>query len=68
VCSSDLEVEKVDGDYLFRVPNYPRTEFADQPEYEFIMEGNDKDGNKTLVKLPLYVVNTQMSYEGGKNE
>lgn len=61
-------VEKTDGAYLFRVPNHPRAEFADQPEYQFVVEGVDKDGNKTVVKLPLFVVNTQVSYEGGQNE
>ncbi|NLI78750.1 MAG: hypothetical protein GX442_20210 [Candidatus Riflebacteria bacterium] len=61
-------VEKTNGAYLFRVPNHPRAEFADQPEYQFVVEGVDKDGNKTVVKLPLYVVNTQVSYEGGQNE
>jgi len=63
-----MEVEKVDGSYLFRIPNYPRAEYADQPEYLFVMEGADKDGNKTVVRLPLYVLNTQMSVEGGRNE
>ncbi|HEY9071556.1 MAG TPA: hypothetical protein VIV61_14950 [Candidatus Ozemobacteraceae bacterium] len=62
------EVEKSESGYLFRVPNYPRSEYADQPEYQFVMEGADKDGNKTVVRLPLFVVNTQMAVEGGRNE
>lgn len=62
------EVDKDGNSYMFRVPNYPRSEYADQPEYQFVMEGADKDGNKTLVRLPLYVVNTQMAVEGGRNE
>jgi len=61
-------VEMSDGSYLFRVPNYPRSEYKDQPEYQFVMEGADKDGNRTVVRLPLYVVNTQMAVEGGRNE
>ncbi|HOT27020.1 MAG TPA: hypothetical protein PLU72_02450 [Candidatus Ozemobacteraceae bacterium] len=62
------EVDKDDSSYMFRVPNYPRNEYKDQPEYQFVMEGADKDGNKTVVRLPLYVVNTQMAVEGGRNE
>ncbi|RCK77875.1 MAG: hypothetical protein OZSIB_2034 [Candidatus Ozemobacter sibiricus] len=61
-------IEKVDGAYLFRVPNYPRSEYADQPVYQFVMEGKDDAGNQTVVKVPLYVVNTAVSYEGGRNE
>ena len=56
------------GSYLFRKPNYPRSEYADQPEFEFVMECSDKDDNKTEVRLPLYVVNTQASFEGGRTE
>jgi len=66
--SDGTEVDKEGNSYMFRVPNYPRTEYTDQPEYQFVMEGADKDGNKTLVRLPLYVVNTQMAVEGGRNE
>lgn len=62
------EIDRDDGSYMFRVPNYPRSEYADQPEYTFVMEGADKDGNKTVVRLPLFVVNTQMAVEGGRNE
>lgn len=61
-------VEKIDGAFLFRVPNYPRTEYADQPVYQFVMEGKDDSGNLTEVKVPLYVVNTAVSYEGGQNQ
>ncbi len=61
-------VEKVDGAFLFRVPNYPRAEYADQPVYQFVMEGKDDSGNLTTVKVPLYVVNTAVSYEGGQNQ
>jgi hypothetical protein len=66
--SNGNRIDKTDGAYLFRVPNFPRQQFADQPEYTFIMIGLDKDGNKTEVKLPLYVVNTQVSFEGGQNQ
>ncbi len=66
--SDGIEIDKDGNSYMFRVPNYPRTEYKDQPEYQFVMEGADKDGNKTVVRLPLYVVNTQMAVEGGRNE
>ncbi|MEW6710984.1 MAG: hypothetical protein AB1403_14250 [Candidatus Riflebacteria bacterium] len=62
------EVEK-DGDgYLFRVPNYPREKYEDQPEYFFTVFTADKDGNSTSVKMPLYVVDNQAAFEGGRNE
>ncbi len=62
------EVQKVGGSYMFRIPNYPRAEYQDQPDYEMVIQGLDKAGNKTAVQLPLYVVNTQTSFEGGRNE
>lgn len=62
------EVEKADGAFLFRVANYPRDTFKDQPEYEFVTEGSDNAGNHSEVRVPLYVVNTQASFEGGKSE
>jgi hypothetical protein len=65
---TDEVVEKTDGAYFFRVPNYPREEYTDQPGYEFVMEGADEAGNQSVMRLPVYVVNTQSSIEGGKNE
>jgi len=59
-------VEKTDNAYLFRRPNYPRAEFADEPEYEFVMQGKDKAGNRAEVRVPLYVVDTQASFETGQ--
>ena len=61
-------IDKVDNAYLFRVGNFPREQFQDQPEYEFLMDGADAAGNKTSVRVPLFVVNTQASFEGGKAE
>lgn len=62
------EVEKDGNSYLFRVPNFPRESYADQPEYYFVAKGSDKSGNLTTVRTPLYVVNTQAAFEGGRNQ
>lgn len=71
-CSIEIasggEYEKEDGAYLFRVPNYPRENYDTQPDYEFVMKSADVDGNVTVVRLPLFVLDTQVSYEGGRNE
>jgi hypothetical protein len=66
----NAEDEKVkDGEaYLFRVPNYPREKYADQPDYYFLAKSFDKDGNMTTVRMPLYVVDTQAAFEGGRNQ
>ncbi|MFZ2959668.1 MAG: hypothetical protein WA705_22505 [Candidatus Ozemobacteraceae bacterium] len=66
--SSGQDVAKIDAAYLFRVANFPRETYKDQPEYEFVMDGADEAGNRTEVRVPLYVVNTQASFEGGKAE
>lgn len=71
----DAKIEDADGNeiakdgagYLFRVPNYPRDDYKDQPEYFFTANASDKDGNITTIRMPLYVVNTQAVFEGGKN-
>ncbi len=62
------EVEKEGNSYLFRVPNFPRDNYADQPEYFFVAKGSDKSGNLTTVRTPLYIVNTQAAFEGGSNQ
>ncbi|PKL50461.1 MAG: hypothetical protein CVV42_02905 [Candidatus Riflebacteria bacterium HGW-Riflebacteria-2] len=68
VDANDKEVER-DGDaYLFRVPNYPRAEYKDQPDYYFTTSAADKDGNLTTIRMPLYIVNTQAAFEGGRNQ
>jgi hypothetical protein len=68
VYADGTEVEK-DGDaYLFRVPNYPRADYEDQPEYFFTTSAADEDGNMTTIRMPLYVVNTQAAFEGGRNQ
>jgi hypothetical protein len=66
----DTPVEKVDNAYLFRKHNLDGEgkPVEGEPEYEFVAKGNDKDGNATVVRLPLYIVNTQVSYEGGRTE
>jgi hypothetical protein len=61
-------VKKESGKYLFRVPNFPREQYEDQPEYFFVAKGKDKGGNLTTVRMPLYVVNQRVAYEGGRNE
>lgn len=61
-------VEKTGNGYLFRVPNFPRDEYSDQPEYFFVAKGVDESGNLTTVRMPLYVVNTQAAFEGGRNQ
>ncbi len=62
------EVEKDGAAYLFRVPNYPREEYKDQPEYFFVSKAMDKSGNLTTVRMPLYIVNIQAAFEGGRNQ
>lgn len=55
-----------DGSFMFRVPNYPRAEYSDQPEYKFMVRSTDEYGNKVEVTVPLYVVSTRVYYEGGQ--
>jgi hypothetical protein len=62
------EVMKDGASYMFRVPNYPREQYQDQPEYFFTTVANDKDGNVTTIRMPLYVVDTSAAFEGGKNQ
>ena len=62
------DVSKVDSGYLFRVPNYPREKYEDQPEYFFVAKAKDKEGNLTTIRMPLYVVDTQAAFEGGRNQ
>lgn len=62
------DVDKTENAYLFRVPNYPRDKYSDQPEYFFVAKAQDKEGNVTTVRMPLYVVDTQAAFEGGRNQ
>ena len=62
------EVEKDGKAYLFRVPNYPREDYKDQPEYFFVSKAMDKSGNLTTVRMPLHIVNIQAAFEGGRNQ
>lgn len=68
-------VEKQEGEcYMFRVPNYPRSEYKDQPEYYFYAKAVDKagdeegEGNYTEIKIPVYVVNSAASFEVSNNK
>ncbi len=62
------EVEKTGNGYLFRVPNFPRESYEDQPEYFFVARSSDQSGNLTTVRTPLYVVNIQAAFESGHNQ
>ncbi len=62
------QVDKDGNAYMFRVPNYPRDQYPDEPEYVFVTTATDKDGNVTTIRMPLYVVNTAAAFEGGKNQ
>ena len=66
--STGQDVAKTDGAYMFRVANYPRDSYKDQPDYEFLVEGSDEAGNHSEIRIPIFVVNTQASFEGGKAE
>lgn len=67
VKGQENSIQKTDNSYLFRQPNFPRAEYADQPEYEFIVQGLDAEGNRTEVRVPLFVVDTQASFEAGQS-
>jgi len=67
VYADGKEVEKDGDSYLFRVPNYPRDKYEDQPEYFFTALSTDKDGNSTSIKMPLYIVDTMAAFEGSHN-
>lgn len=57
-------VEKVGDAYLFRVQNYPVEEHKDQEVYTFIARAKDLSGNVTEIAVPVYVVDSQTSFEG----
>ena len=56
-------VEKTDNAYLFRVPNYPRETYKDQPDYYFVAKAVDNSNNITTIRIPLYVVDSSASFE-----
>lgn len=62
------EVEKDGAGYLFRVPNFPREKYDDQPDFYFSAVASDQDGNTTSIRMPLYIVDTQAAFEGGRNQ
>ncbi len=62
------EVDKTENAYLFRVPNYPREEYKDQPEFFFVAKAKDKEGNISTIRMPLYIVDQQAAFEGGRNQ
>ena len=75
-------VEKTDNAYIFRVANYPRDAYQDQPDYYFVARAADKDysfdsnnkkvqgttdRNVTTVRIPLYVVENKATFEKSGN-
>lgn len=73
--SDGTVIDKQEGEsYMFRVPNYPRSEYKDQPEYYFYAKAVDKagdkegEGNYTEIKIPVYVVNSAASFEVSNNK
>ncbi len=66
--SNGTEIQPdANGGYLFRVPNYPREDYSDQPDYYFEAQAEDVSKNLTKIKAPLYIVNTSASFEGSTN-
>ncbi len=61
--STTTKVGKQNGAYIFRVANYPRTTYKDQPEYYFSAYVADTEGNQTVLKIPVYVINSNASFE-----
>ena len=56
--------QESDGSYLFRIANYPKKNFEDQPYYFFEAEVQDCAMNTTKVRIPLNIVNTSANFEG----
>lgn len=56
--------QESDGSYLFRIANYPKKNFEDQPYYFFEAEVQDCAMNTTKVRIPLNIVNTTANFEG----
>lgn len=55
------------GGYLFRIPNFPRNSYGDQPDYYFEAEASDVSKNLTKIQAPLYVIDTSASFESTSN-
>ena len=55
------------GEYLFRIPNYPREDYQDQPDYFFEATAKDVSQNLTKITGPVYIVNNTASFEGSTN-
>lgn len=62
----DRMVRNEDGSFMFRVQNYPREEYADQPEYNLLVRSTDNAGNRVELELPLYIVETRAYYDRGE--
>ncbi|MBR4328519.1 MAG: hypothetical protein IKP71_01565 [Candidatus Riflebacteria bacterium] len=60
-------VEKSDNSYMFRIANYPRASYKDQPEYFFVAKATDEGGNITTIRLPIYVLNSSATFETSAN-
>lgn len=63
----DRVVVSDDGkSFMFRLPNYPREQFQDQPEYRLLAISTDAAGNKMEIDVAVNVVTTRAFYEGGQ--
>ena len=56
-----------DNSYIFRIANYPRASYKDQPEYFFVAKATDEEGNITTIRLPIYVLNSSATFETSSN-
>lgn len=52
-----------DNSYIFRVANYPEDSYKDQPKYYFVAKARDDSGNITTIRLPLYILDSNASFE-----
>ncbi len=66
----EIDIKKLSSgalSHMFRVPNYPREQYADQPVYYLVAEVKDQAKNITYFKTPIYVINSTASFEGTTN-
>ena len=62
----DRMVRNDDGSFMFRIQNYPREEYADQPGYNLIVRSTDNAGNRVELELPLFITETRAYYDRGE--
>ena len=60
-------IEPTSGSYMFRVPNYPRSEYPDQPEYFFEAQAVDSAGNMTKIEAPIHVIEQSASFDSNSS-